>query len=167
MKKFLNSLYIFAAVVFCLAASVSCKKMEIIGGGKTALNFTIKSVGYFYNASREGYDILFVDVPDFDFESMDYLPYNNIGVDLHKSLLGTHDLTENLDTQSWSFYFYLSYTCYYTGDFESGSMTLNIDEEADTIVFKIDGILKETGQHIRANYSGPAQKVSDYMARGL
>ena len=166
MKKFLNSLYIFPTLVFCLTASVSCKKMEIIGG-KVAMNFSIQSVGYYYDYAKEGYNILFLDVPDFDFESITEIPYNNIGVDLHKSLLGTHDLTEDLDTNSWYFYFYVAYRQYYTGDFESGSMTLNVNEETGTIEFKIDGILKETGQRIRANYTGPAQKVSEYMSRGI
>lgn len=162
MKKFLDSLYIFAALVFCIAASVSCQKMEIIGS-KTALNFTIKSVGYFYNEDCQGYNILFVDVPDFDFESLTKLPDNYFGVDLGKSLLGTHDLTEDLDTSAWGFIISFPFSQYYSGDFKSGSMTLNVDEEAGTIEFKIDGILRSTGKRIRANYTGPAQKASNYL----
>ena len=161
MKKVLNSLVVFAAFVFCFTASVSCNKMEI-KGGNVDLFFNIQTVGYYYNASCQGYDILFLEEPNVNIDAIEEFPEKYFGVDLHESFLGTHDLTEDLDDDDWSFFIFLPYSIYGNEDFESGSITLDVDREAGKVTFKIDGILKETGQRLRVNYTGPAQKIAHY-----
>ncbi len=160
MKKILNTVVGLSVLVFCLLASVSCNKMKIISG---STSFNIKSAGYYYDEVDDGYDFVFVDESDVDFNSIENLPDNYLIVDLPKTSLGTHDITESLSSGSWSFF--LSMPGYFLNcyDFESGSITMELDEEAGTVVFKIDGIIKDEGSRIRANYTGPVQKASHYL----
>ncbi len=160
MKKILNTVVGLSVLVFCLLASVSCNKMKIISGHTS---FNIKSAGYYYDDDDDGYNFVFVDESDVDFNSIEDFPDNFLGVDLPKTSLGTHDITEPLSSGSWTFYFRMPGYFLTGSDFESGSITMELDEEAGTVVFKIDGIIKDEGSRIRANYTGPVQKASHYL----
>ena len=113
---------------------------------------------YYYDEDKDGYDICFSDVLDFDNRKASNWAY----VDLAKSFCGQeHSLTEGLDTDSWSFYGSTKTLYFSNGYFSSGTIFLSIDEENKTITFRFNGTTK-SGEKIKINYEGPAEQTDDF-----
>ena len=115
---------------------------------------------YYFDEQKEGFDICFSDKGNFSNRSKSQWAY----VDLAKSFCGVeHSLTENLDSDNWGFYGATKTSeIFYDISFSEGTVFLNVDMEANSIVFRLNGTT-ERGNKIKIDYVGSAKRMDDMV----
>ena len=136
------------------------KELYTISGFQNAL--------YYHDVGR-GYTIAFLenDVTSIS-TSSGYVYYNTDGkwfqIDVPEEIMNSVvDMSKNLDGARWYFYFNSdSFGYYESGDFESGSLKVMLDEENGTVDFEIDAVTVDRIP-VQGSYSGPVEAVDDYF----
>ena len=168
MKKLLT--FMMAVVAIAIVAT-SCnkdnKKNTGLGFWKVesdnaelAGSSTLYHAWYFYKDTDEGFDICFSDEDVYSDRSNS----NWVYVDLAKSFCGEeHSLTENLDTEDWSFYGETKSGLFFNDEsFSEGTIFLNVNLENNSIVFRLNGTTK-SGDKIKIDYAGSAKRMDEMV----
>lgn len=170
MKRLIT---IALAVLALAILSVSCnkdnKKNTGVGfwkvesdNAEAAGSSSLYHAWYYYNEVKDGFDICFSDEDVFSNRSNS----NWAWVDLAKSLCGEeHSLTENLDTEDWSFYGGTRTVSFLGGGFSSGTVYLKVNMENNSVTFRLNGT-KNNGDKIKIDYVGSAKRMDENVCPG-
>ena len=124
-----------------------------------------QSALYFHSIGN-GYTIAFFETGiTTDYDNSKYTDGKFFQIDVPEEIMNmVVDLTDDLDTSNWYFYFSSdAFNRYYSGDFKSGSLKVMLDEEAGTVEFEIDAIAYNN-RPVRGSYSGPIEAVDNYFS---
>ena len=125
-----------------------------------------QSARYFHDPGR-GYTIAFLESAVTSQNGNSYYTDGKwFKIDVPEEIMNmVVDMTGNLNGYAWSFYFTsdaFDGKYYYSGEFESGSLKVMLDEDAGTVDFEIDAITYDN-KPIQGGYSGPIEALSSYF----
>ncbi|MBP5302131.1 MAG: hypothetical protein J6Y88_02655, partial [Bacteroidales bacterium] len=138
-----------------------CGELPILG----TFEFSDFEAAYYYLSSGSGIEVLFVESADaYDLDSSYAPDCNWFVIQLPIEFINQElDLADTIVGNNWTMYCKWSgiASYYSTYDFDSGSLSLNIDEENGTVNFAINGVTVDR-QAVNYSYSGSYIECSNY-----